>query len=66
MDDLLPVRKTPAKLIAHLETIYSQRRNYCCHMEEVEKGFNVPYDPKIPVETYVIHLQEARMEAELL
>jgi hypothetical protein len=65
-DDLLPANITPVQLLDHLGTTYSQGRDYRRHMEQVEKDFNAPYNPREPVETYFMKLQEARAHADLL
>ena len=65
-DGLLPNTLTPKELLAHLETTYSQGRDYRRHMEQVERAFNKAYDPAQPVEGYFMQLQDARDDAALL
>ena len=66
VDGLLPTTITPSELLEHLSLTYSQGFDHRRHMEQVEKEFNAPYDPKKPVETYFMKLQEARSNAALL
>ena len=66
VDGILPPTITPAELIEHLESTYSQGRDNRRHMETVEAAFNSTYEPKQPVEKYFMRIQEARANAALL
>lgn len=62
----LPVTRTPRDLLEHLEQTYGTPRDYRISMEQVEIAFNKPYDPKKPIETYFMHLEEACSDADAL
>ena len=63
---LLPVTKTPRELLQHLTDTYALPRDRRRHLEEVDKEFNAPYDPKGTVEAYFMKLQDAETHAALL
>lgn len=66
VDELLPVEITPRELLDHLALVYAQEPDDRIHMEQVEKDFKSPYDPKQPVEAYFKKLQQARIDATVL
>ena len=63
---ILPNTVTAMELLEHLELTYAQSYDQRRYLERVERDLNSPYDPKQPVETYFMKLQEVRTNAELL
>ena len=65
-NDMLPPAVTPRELLEHLAETYSQGTDNRHHMERVKKDFESDYNPKLPVETYFMKLQDARAQAVIL
>jgi len=66
VNGMLPTTKTPKDLLQHISKTYAKGREHRTHLKAVQEEFDAAYDPRLPVETYFMKLQEACEDAELL
>ena len=62
----LQVTTTPREMLEHLAATYGTAQDHRECMKQVETAFAKPFNPKLPVETYFMDLEEAMEDAEAL